>query len=301
MKKTIISGATGFLGFHLSAALIKQGIDVFALTRRGTANAARLPKGVTVIPCDMDEYEKLPELLNGTQPDIFYHLAWEGATGPGRADAELQTLNVQRTLSALIAAKASGCKKFIAAGTVYENFYEQMVSAPVFRNASFYIMAKRFARDMARQLALKAGIDFVWCTFCHPVGRYMKPEQLFAYAVKSLMEGNSPAFGPAEDFFDVIDAEDLAYGLYLAGEKNVSQSEYFIGSGEARPLKEYLAALPQILGVNTDVRIGQKPDDGMRFDPRWFDGEKFEKDTGFKAKVSFEEAIRRLKENGMNL
>jgi hypothetical protein len=43
----------------------------------------------------------------------------------------------------------------------------------------------------------------------------MKPDQLIAYAVKSLLDGIPPVFGPAENWFDVIAVEDLAMGLYL--------------------------------------------------------------------------------------
>jgi nucleoside-diphosphate-sugar epimerase len=224
-------------------------------------------------------------------------LAWEGATGPGRADAVLQSLNANRTMEAIKAAHQTGCKKFIATGTVYENFYLQMDDAPQFFNAAFYIMSKRYARDMARQMALKLGIGFTWCTFCHPVGKYIKPEQLIASAVKKLLDGVSPAFGPAADYFDIIAVEDLAAGLYLAGAKNLPDCEYYIGSGEAGPLKDYLLKIPQILGVDTEIGIGVNPDDGMRFDKTWFDAKPFENASGFNPAVSFEKIVLGLKEN----
>jgi hypothetical protein len=49
--------------------------------------------------------------------------------------------------------------------------------------------------------------------------------------------------------------------------------------------------LPKITGVDTHVLIGAKPDDGMRFDPEWFNGDGFANETGFKPKFSFSEAV----------
>jgi nucleoside-diphosphate-sugar epimerase len=310
-KRAIITGITGFIGTWLSAELEKQGVETVGLYMRSDPNTARLPDSVWLTECGMDEYPLLPNRLNVTDIDVFYHLAWEGASGPQRADAALQALNVKRTLEALEAAHKIGCRKFIAAGTVYENFHLQMVESERWskaeftdgnrkpatpRNAAFYIIAKRFARDMAKQLAWKLGIELVWCTFCHPVGRYMKPEQLFAYTVKHLLEGTPPEYGMANDYFDVIDAEDLAYALYLAGNKPLKNSEYFIGSGHPQPLRAYLQKVPEILGVNTPVKIGVKPDDGMRFMPEWFDGSEFANETGFLPRYGFEEIILRLKD-----
>ena len=143
MKQAIVSGATGFIGIHLVNELIKNGVKVVALCREGSVNSERIPKEASAVCCGMDDYHKLSEILKDGGYDVFYHLAWEGATGSGRANAELQTKNALRTLEALKAANAVGCDKFIATGTVYENFYEQMSDSNEFKNAAFYIMRDR--------------------------------------------------------------------------------------------------------------------------------------------------------------
>jgi nucleoside-diphosphate-sugar epimerase len=240
----------------------------------------------------MDDYNRLPEIWPGGEPDVFYHLAWEGATGPGRADEALQSKNAARTLEAIKAAKAIGSKKFVAAGTVYENLSGQISADAEFRNAAYYLLSKRYARDMGRQLAFRLAIDFCWCTFCHPVGQHMKPEQLFPYVVNSLRSGNPPVFGAAMEPFDIIAVEDLVNGLYLAGAVKLSKTDYFIGSGKPRIMRDYLETIRDVLKTETPVIYNGKPDDGMRFNMEWFDIGPFVKETGYMPRLGFEEMVK---------
>jgi nucleoside-diphosphate-sugar epimerase len=287
MKRAVVSGATGFIGYHLLNELLKHNVEVTALCLPGDPSIARLPGGVDIVYCGMDDYPTLASVYTGGAPDVFYHLAWEGATGQGRADETLQTKNAARTLEAIKAAKELGCAQFVAAGTVYENFCEQISAANAFRNASYYILSKRYARDMGRQLALRLGIKFCWCTFCHPAGRYMKPEQLLAYTVKGLLSGEPPIFGAAEEPFDIIAVEDLAAGLYLAGVKPPEGTDCYIGSGKPRILRDYLIETRAVLNSGTPIIFGGKPDDGMRFNIEWFN-------TSFEAKLSFGDIVRNV-------
>jgi nucleoside-diphosphate-sugar epimerase len=263
MTTAVISGASGFVGRRLTRELEAHDFSVTAL-KRG-------------------------ELLN-TDADVFYHLAWESASGTGRGNAALQAGNVELTLRLLAEAHHAGCKKFAALGTIYEK-----LPLPETPGASdFYILSKRYAHEMADRLAQKLGMDFVWCTVCHPVGCGIKPEQMMAYAVSGLLKGEPPQFGTAETWYDIVAVEDLAQGLRLAGQCELRDREYFLGSGKPRILKDYLSALPQILGVNTTIEIGARPDDGLRFKPEYFDITPITRETGYAPRVDFEAAIQNM-------
>ena len=250
MKRAIITGATGFVGVHLAEELISRAVEVIAITRTESAHIDRLPEAVTVINCGLDDYDQLLKRVKNEKPDVFYHLAWEGISWSecGRTNAFVQIQNVRRTLYALQAAKEANCLKFVAAGTASENYHTQIARASGFRDIAFYALSKKYVRDMARQFSFQLGIDFTWCTFGHPVGRYLKQDLLFTYAVHSLLNGDSPTFGSGKNWTDVIHIKDLAVGLYLAGEQKLSKTDYHIGSGEPRVLKDYLTEL--ITGEN---------------------------------------------------
>lgn len=285
MRTSIITGATGFIGTHLVSELLSQQVDVTVLVR--DCKQSGVGKNVKSICCDMDAYSALAV----KEADVFYHLAWEGATGAGRGDERLQIKNAGRTVEALKAAKRMGCKRFIAVGTVYENLVPRITSNPMCGQADFYLLSKQYAHNMCAKLAQKIEIEFVWATIFHPIGRYIKPEQMMAYAIKGLLDGNPPTFGPAQEPYDITAVENIARGLYLLGEKELSQTDYYIGSGKPKRMLEYLLDAKSIIGTSTELKLGARPDDGLRFSFEWYDIEPLVRDTGYTPIVSFEDAV----------
>ena len=286
MKSAIVSGATGFIGTHLCRELLKNDIRVTGLAREDSGHIRRLPD-VNLVWCGMDDYDS----FEGEKADTFYHLAWEGATGTGRDDEELQAKNIARTIKALKAAKRLGCKRFVALGTVYENLVPQILMDSRHRKPDFYLLSKQSSHYMCRKLAEKLDIEFVWATIFQPIGRYIKREQVMTYAIAGLLRGEPPEFGPAMEPYDITAVEDIAYGLRLLGNCELTRKEYYIGSGSPRIMKEYLERARKALGVDTELKIGARPDDGLRFSFDWYDISPIEKDTGYSVHVSFEQAV----------
>lgn len=286
MKSAIVTGATGFIGTHLCSELLKNDIKVTGLARKDSRNMKRL-QDVNLVWCGMDEYDS----FDGEKADTFYHLAWEGATGTGRDDEELQIKNTARTIKALKAAKRLGCRRFVALGTVYEKLVPQILTDPQHRKPDFYLLSKQSAHYICMKLAEKLDIEFVWATIYQPIGRYIKKEQVMTYAITGLLNGEPPEFGPAMEPCDITAVEDIAYGLRLLGSCELTRKEYYVGSGSPMLMKEYLKRARKVLGVDTELKIGVRPDDGLRFSFEWFDISPIKKDTGYSVHVSFEQAV----------
>lgn len=292
MKSAIVTGATGFIGTHLCGELKRNNIKVKGLARYDSLNAGRLEKDIDIVRCGMDDYDS----LSGAAADTFYHLAWDGATGAGRDDEELQSKNIVRTVAALKAAKRVGCRRFVALGTVYEKLVPQVLSYSEHRKADFYLLSKQSSHYMCLKLARKLDIEFVWATIFQPIGRYIKKEQVMAYTISRLLKGEPPEFGPAAEPYDITAVEDIAYGLRLLGEYPLTKQEYYIGSGSPMLMKEYLQRTKEVLGVDTELKIGCRPDDGLRFSFGWYDISAIQKDTGYSARMEFERAVLNVAE-----
>lgn len=286
MKSAIVTGATGFIGTHICNELLENDIRVTGLARKGSENIKRL-QDVNLVWCGMDDYDS----FEGEHADTFYHLAWEGATGTGRDDEELQAKNIIRTVQALKAAKRVGCRRFVALGTVYENLVPQILTDTRHRKPDFYLLSKQSAHYMCLKLASKLDIEFVWATIFQPIGRYIKKDQVMAYAISGLLNGKPPEFGPAMEPYDITAVEDIAYGLRLLGECRLSRNEYYIGSGSPMSMKEYLKRARDILNVDTELKIGTRPDDGLRFSYDWYDISAIQEDTGYAARVGYDRAV----------
>ena len=247
MKSAIVTGVTGFIGTHLSEELKRNNISVTGLSRHDSPNTGRLKKDIDIVWCGMDGYDS----FSGPPADTFYHLAWDGATGVGRDNEELQVKNIAWTVAALKAAKRAGCRRFVALGTVYEKLVPQVLLASEHRKADFYLLSKQSAHYMCLKLARKLDIEFVWATIFQPIGRYIKKEQVMTYTINGLLKGEPPEFGPAMEPYDITAVEDIAYGLRLLGEKTLTKQEYYIGSGSPMLMKEYLQRTKEVLGVDT--------------------------------------------------
>ncbi|MDE7445452.1 MAG: NAD(P)-dependent oxidoreductase [Lachnospiraceae bacterium] len=286
MKSAIVTGATGFIGTHLCSELLKNDIKVTGLARKDSGNIMRL-QDVSLVWCGMDDYDS----FEGEKADTFYHLAWEGATGTGREDEELQAKNIARTIKALKAAKRLGCRRFVALGTVYENLVPQILMESRHRKPDFYLLSKQSAHYICMKLAEKLDIEFVWATIFQPIGRYIKKDQVMTYAISGLLSGEPPEFGPAMEPCDITAVEDIAYGLRLLGKCELTKKEYYIGSGSPMIMKEYLKRAREVLGVDTELKMGVRPDDGLHFSYDWYDISSIKKDTGYSVHVGFEQAV----------
>ena len=95
MKTVIISGAAGFVGYHLIKNLQEKGIFVIALCRPGSSHNRRLKEftNLKIIECDTSHFLSLKEGLQNYYPDVFFHLAWEGTTGEKRGNYAIQLAN----------------------------------------------------------------------------------------------------------------------------------------------------------------------------------------------------------------
>lgn len=296
MKTAIVTGAAGFVGYHLTANLQEKGIRVIALCRPGSDNNRRLSEfsNIEIIETDISRILELSEVLKRYSPDTFYHLAWEGTTGEKRGDYHVQLANVRDTCDAYICASESGCRKFVVAGTVYEYLTQQVLSAEKFTPLSYYVMAKHYAYESIHELSKKVGLDFTWCRFCQPIGKYIKLNQLMAYMVSEIKDGRRPQFGTAENPFDMMAVEDLAEALYLAGECTLKKRQYYIGSGHPRMLKEYLIEAGKCIDSQVELVFGERPDDGLRFDYDWLDSSEFDSETGFVVRHCFVDGVYRV-------
>lgn len=288
--KVIVNGASGYIGYHLVNSLLKNNHEVYAICRSNTGHLKdmELFDNLHII---ITEQSGVVEKLHKVVPDVWYQLAWEGACGEGRSNPELQIKNEMLSVNAMKIAKQIGCCKIIYAGTVYENILDAILEKEVFYKNSFYIISKKHAHEMTYQLSKKLCIDYVWCTFCHPVGKYMSEKQLLPYAVKCFLNNQPTEFGSCSQYFDVISVEDLSDAFVVLGENKCRKTEYYIGSGNPRILREYIEEAADICGYKLEVGFGKRHDDGLVFKREWFDTINLKTDFSFLSFTEFKNII----------
>lgn len=299
MKKrltcAIVTGASGFIGQALLQFLTEKKIAVVGVVRREPSQDMFQSPLLTYVTCDMEDYDKLPQLLveKGLSPEVFYHLAWDGTAGSARADYRKQCRNAHYVCDAALAAKVIGCQRFVVTGTVTEYVADDLLKYGYTAENLMYGLSKAYAHKLLDIVARQQGLDYIWARLSNIYGGHNASGNLISYTMNELRSGRVPTYGPCEQPYNFTYIHDVLEALYLLGSvEEHSQSEYFIGNGECRPLKEYLQSLASITGG--EIGIGKRPDDGVKYLPEWFDSRPLQDDLGFKPAYMFEDGLKEI-------
>lgn len=297
MKKVFITGATGFIGYHLLRELHQKGVEVWVLCRKNSGNYSELQKvsGVHIVEAGLEEMLLVPQICKERNFDAFYHLAWKGASGNLRTDYTTQIENIKWTCDCVKIAKFLKCKKIIVTGTVCEKQCEAIGRQQNFYGSSYYLFAKKTANDLARSLSKKIDIPLIWCQFYHPIGIFNKKEQLIANTIYKILNHENVEFGKATNLFDIIDVRDLVIALRIMGERNLIQDEYYIGSGTPQLLKEYLDIVKNLIDSSAYMDYGAINTIDLPMRLEWLDMLPFQKEVNFTPKISLKKSIIDMK------
>ena len=112
-----------------------------------------------------------------------------------------------------------------------------------------------------------------------------------------MLRGESPKVSQGRQLYDFVHIIDVVHALYLIGERGVNGTNYFIGSGDPKPLREYLKTVEKTVNLmnhtNIHLGFGQLSSDIVYLPEEIFDIQTLVRDTGFKLQVPFTEGIQR--------
>ena len=295
IQRAVISGATGAVGMALIQECIQREMEVLVLCREGSCHRKRIPEHplLHVIYCNMEKMAELKDGWDGSY-DIFYHLAWGGTTGADRNDMYLQNRNVKYTLDAVHLAARMGCHTFIGAGSQaeYGRVNEKLSGKTSVKPETGYGMAKLCAGQMSREEAGRLGMRHIWARILSVYGPYDGEGSMISLLIHTLLKGEIPSLTPGEQKWDYLYSKDAARAMLLLGEGGIHGKVYCIGSGAARPLKEYMYLLRDAIDPSLKLGIGKKPYGDRQVMYLCADISELTKDTGFQPEVSFETGIR---------
>ncbi|WP_317394405.1 NAD(P)-dependent oxidoreductase [Agathobaculum desmolans] len=295
MTHAIVTGANGFIGSAVVKELLRNDVQVCAVVHNGHSDNLPDASNLHIVSYDLAEMSQLPAKLPLSDYDIFYHLAWAGSAGSERANTSLQLQNAQWTVEALQAAKEVGCQRFICAGSIME--HETIAAAYTQGNKPglgyIYGGGKVIAHIMCMSVAAKIGIELIWPEITNAYGVGERSPRLVNTTIQKCIHGESPQFTAGTQNYDFVYIDDVARAFYLIGKNGKSFHEYLIGSSSARPLREFLTEMQEAIAPELEFKFGDIPFTGVDLPLSRFDCSETEKDTGFRAEVSFAEGCRR--------
>ncbi|MGE0449624.1 MAG: NAD-dependent epimerase/dehydratase family protein [Vicinamibacterales bacterium] len=237
-RSVSVTGATGFVGWHVADRLTREGWSVRAVVRRG--NRKPVPAGVAVVESDLSS-GGLAEAFAGT--DVVVH-----AAGIVRApnDAVFTAVNVAGTAAAAAAAARLDARLVLISsqaaggpGTSDARRREGDPPAPV--NA--YGRSK-----LAAECAVRSVNGLQW-TILRPSAVYGPRDRGFLPLFRWARLGLCPMVTKPGMCFTFLHVHDLARAVQSAVERDESSGEtLFVGHSEARSALDLMRSIAASVG-----------------------------------------------------
>jgi len=250
----LVTGGAGFIGTHLSRALISRGRRVRVLD----PEAAKFEgvEGIEVIQASILESDAVRSAMNGV--DTLYHLAsYAHLWAPKKS--VFREINLQGAEIVFTLARQKGVRKAVltSSETVLRGWRNKSADPiresdprPLFDIPGPYTDSKLLQEGIAR-IAFQEGLNLSVVYPTVPIGpgddHFTAPTKMVA----DFVSGRAPAYLETE--LNFVDVEDVVAGHLLAAEKGHAGEGYILG-GENLQLSEFLKLLEGVSGRTMPTR-----------------------------------------------
>ncbi len=248
--KVLVTGATGFIGFHVAKLLTEKGFYVKALVRDENDASALKRLGVALVKGDIRDFDGCYEALKGCQ--ILYHLAADYRLWVPDP-AVMYSINVQGTKNMMRAALMHSVEKVVYTRTVgvlaasTNGVPSNEDSLADLRDmVGHYKKSKFLAEDEVRHF-IEQGLPAVIVNPSTPVGPFDRKPTPTGKIIVDFVNGKIPAY--LDTGLNFVDVEDVAAGHALAAEKGRIGERYILGNRNIT-LREFFGILARMTGKN---------------------------------------------------
>ncbi len=311
MQRVLITGITGFAGSHLAEHLLadRPEVEVFGTCRWRSRreNIEGIEDKVRLLECDLSDMTAVRNALSASRPDAIFHLAAQSFV-PSSWVSPLQTLtdNIAGQTNIFEAVRSLGLDPAIQIACSSEEYGLVLPhEVPIretnpLRPLSPYAVSKVTQDFLAYQYFMSYGIRAVRTRgFNHtgPRRGEVFVTSNFAKQVAAIEAGKaSPVIrvGNLEAVRDFTDVRDMVRGYVLAAEKGRPGEVYNLASGRAISIRAMLDKL--IAMAKVEVRVETDPERLRPSDVEVLigDASKFHADTGWEAKIPFDQTLEDL-------
>jgi len=244
MPTAVITGASGFIAFHLIRRLrYLKGWRLLLIDRRPLLPATQAAAGPDAKFIQRDIAEGLEDLVeeHGLGPEgvVIFHLAAEtGARGTaGNILLPYLRSNVEGTAHvALLAARCRARLVFASSGAVHANPEERRP----------YAMTKRAGEDILWSFG--EALDFGALRFSNVYGPMLEPKAVVGTFIQDIQQGrSSTVHGDGTQVRDFIYVEDIVRALIATAAARGKRGCWDIGTGRPTTVLTLLLSLKKLM------------------------------------------------------
>lgn len=303
MGQFLVTGAAGFIGRSIAAALLARGERVRGIDNFITGKRENLTglEGMEFIEGDLTRPEDCAKVCRGVE--VVFHEAALASVPRSVADPAGTNLHcVTATLNLLVAAKDAGVRRVVYAGSssAYGDTptlpkHEQMLPNPI----SPYAVAKLAGEHYMRVFARVYGMETVVLRYFNVFGPHQDPTSQYSGVLAkfclAMLNGKRPViYGDGEQSRDFTFIENVVQANLLAAEAPAAKASGMVmnaATGERITLNETFRILCELTGF-TGEPVYEKPRAGDIRDSL-ADIRLAGEVLGYKPTVNFKEGLRR--------
>lgn len=245
MKPTLVTGASGFIGWHVARKLLARGAQVRALAR---PSSTIRDLDVERVTGDLRDPASLEAAVKGC--GAVFHVAADYRLW-AKDPSELYQSNVEGTRNLLAAARRAGVERVVYTSTVgcigMPPGQEGTEATPVGigEMSGAYKRSKFQAEQTALQFA-EEGLPVVIVNPTAPVGDHDFKPTPTGRIILDFIRGDMPAF--LDTGLNLVDVDDIADGHLLAFDRGQSGRRYILGCDNLT-LQQIFAHLENVSGT----------------------------------------------------
>ena len=245
---TLVTGAAGFLGSHVTRQLVAQGYEVRVLLRASSSNRAISDLSLEYVTGDLRDAHSLERAMKGAKR--VFHVAADYRLWAKRS-RDIYDSNVGGTKNLLAAARKAGVEQLIYTSTVATIAVDRPEPPNESTDAKLEEMVGHYKRSkwMAEQEVLRAakeGLPVIVAMPTTPVGPWDWKPTPTGKIILDFLNGKMPGY--VETGLNFVAVEECAAGHLLVAQKGQIGKRYLLGA-ENLTLKQLLDTLAKITGL----------------------------------------------------
>ena len=249
---TLVTGAAGFLGSHVTRQLVARGDEVRVLLRASSTNRAIADLSLEYVTGDLRDPASLDRAMKGIKR--VFHVAADYRLW-ARRKQDIYDSNVGGTKNLLAAAKRAGVEQLIYTSTVATIAVDRPQLPNEFTDAKLEEMVGHYKRSkwMAEREVLnaaKSGLPVIVAMPTTPIGPWDWKPTPTGKIVLDFLNGKMPGY--VKTGLNFVGVEECAAGHLLISEKGKIGERYLLG-GENLTLKGMLDILAKITGLRAPM------------------------------------------------